>query len=113
MLVGKHADNVTVSVPYLHMSVESWVPKVYSVEAILLMSSAAPEKELVLHSSNTKHSDSCARLRSEKTHCHHSFMHWLSHPFTQLKDKLTLIILHICGSFNTDMEKEWAAHSDL
>lgn len=53
----------TVPVTYLHMSVESWVPKVYSVEAILLMSSAAPEKELLLHSSNTAHS---TRLHSEK-----------------------------------------------
>lgn len=33
---------------YLHRSVESWVPKVYSVEAILLMSSAASETDVPL-----------------------------------------------------------------
>lgn len=54
----------TATVAYLHMSVESWVPKVYSVEAILLMSSTASEKELLLHSSNKTHSYSCTRLCS-------------------------------------------------
>lgn len=32
-------------ISYLHTSVESWVPRVYSVEAILLMSSAASKIE--------------------------------------------------------------------
>lgn len=36
------------SMSYLHRSVESWVPKVYSVEAILLISSAAPETHVQL-----------------------------------------------------------------
>lgn len=33
---------------YLHMSVESWVPRLYIAEAILLMSSAAPETKAEL-----------------------------------------------------------------
>lgn len=52
-LLEQYADTIldwtlsmkTVPETYLHMSVESWVPKAYSVEAILLMSSAAPEEE--------------------------------------------------------------------
>lgn len=101
-----HTNNMTGSVTYLHMSVESWVPKVYSVEAILLMSSAAPVKELLLNSSHTKHSYSCTRLCSGKlTAITHSHTVSIIHSCKK-KKKPTLLILRICGSFYMDMEKE-------